>query len=173
MTNQSKEAGENHPYTPNMPSRMTLKAVTDGEIIPIESVPDDLFSQKMIGDGFAMIPTSEIVYAPVSGRLIEIADTKHAYYIETNKKVKVLIHIGIDTVLMNGEGFSTSVYRQMYIEEGQELARFDKQLIMSQGYEPVIPVIVFDHKSIDSMEVLPNPQAIASETPALTLTFVQ
>ena len=173
MTNQSNEAGDYHPNSQQLPTSITLTAVTNGDIIPIESVPDTLFSQKMIGNGFAMMPTSDVVYAPVSGRLVEISDTKHAYYIETKEHIKVLIHIGIDTVLMNGEGFSTSVHRHMYIKEGQELARFDRQIILDKGFKPVIPVIVFDHQAIKSMEVLPAKQAIAGETPALILTIVQ
>ena len=63
----------------------------------LNKLEDDLFSQKMIGDGYAIKPTSEVVYAPVSGKLIEVADAKHAYYIETDTGLKILIHIGIDT----------------------------------------------------------------------------
>ncbi|MCC5896056.1 MAG: PTS glucose transporter subunit IIA [Alkalibacterium sp.] len=167
MSNQStgfKEQEEG--VTSNM---LNLCAVTDGEVMKIEEVPDDLFSQRMIGDGFAMMPESEDVFAPVSGKLIEVADAKHAYYIETQEGIKVLIHIGIDTLLLKGEGFESYVKRNTFVEKGDKLASFDRQLFEERGFQPVIPVIILDHASVASLEVRPSKEAIANETIALTV----
>ncbi|MDZ7836165.1 MAG: PTS glucose transporter subunit IIA [Alkalibacterium sp.] len=148
-----------------------LSAVADGEIIMIEEVQDDLFSQKMIGDGYALKPTSQEVYAPVSGKLIEVADAKHAYYIETDEGLKVLIHIGIDTLLMNGEGFETSLKKNKRVGKGDLLATFDQKLISDRGFKTVIPVIVLEHESVVSLEVFPAKGAVANKTEALKITL--
>ncbi|GEK90855.1 PTS sugar transporter subunit IIA [Alkalibacterium kapii] len=150
-----------------------LSAVTDGEIISVEQVEDDVFSQKMIGDGYAIKPTSEVVYAPVSGKLIEVADAKHAYYIETDSGLKILIHIGIDTLLMNGIGFQTSLEKNTRVEKGDQLATFDQQLIQDKGFDPVIPVIVLEHSSVVALETFPNKEAVAKKTNALKVTVTK
>ncbi|GAB2317898.1 PTS glucose transporter subunit IIA [Alkalibacterium sp. s-m-22] len=170
MGNQPAEYGE-HEISESAHT-MDVSAVTDGEVITIEEVPDELFSAKMIGDGFAIIPTSDSVYAPVSGKLIEVADAKHAYYIETEEGIKVLIHIGIDTLLLNGEGFKTFVKRNMTVEKGQKLAEFDKQLIEDRGFQPVIPVIILDHPSVASLEIRPDKAVKANDSVALTVHLV-
>lgn len=152
---------------------LILSAVTDGEIILIEEVQDDLFSQKMIGDGYAIKPSSEVVYAPVSGKLIEVADAKHAFYIETDEGLKVLIHIGIDTLLMNGAGFQTSLEKNQRVEKGDQLARFDQKMISEKGFNTVIPVIVLEHDSVVSLETYPNKGAVAKESDALKVTMTR
>lgn len=167
MSNQSNEFGEHEEGT--IPVVLNLCAVTDGEVMKIEDVPDELFSQKMIGDGFAVMPSSQEVFAPVSGRLIEVADTKHAYYIETHEGIKILIHIGIDTLLLDGEGFESFIERKMLVEKGQKLASFDRQLLIDRGFQPVIPVIVLEHDSVASLEVHPVKEAKANESIALTV----
>lgn len=169
MSNQSTEFGEHEEG--QTPEVLKLCAVTDGEVMRIEDVPDDLFSQKMIGDGFAMMPESEEVYAPVSGKLIEVADAKHAYYIETAEGIKILIHIGIDTLLLNGEGFESFVGRKMTVEKGDKLASFDRKLLDERGFQPVIPVIILEHSSVKSLEVNPIKEAKANETIALTVNL--
>lgn len=167
MSNQSDEFGVHEESGIESTDNFTVCAVTDGEIMSIEEVPDDLFSQRMIGDGFAMMPSSEVVYAPISGKLIEVADAKHAYYIENEEGIKVLIHIGIDTLLLNGEGFHTFVKKGMRVEKGQQLATFDRQLLEDKGFHPVIPVIVLEHPTVKSLELKANRKAVANETVAL------
>ncbi|WP_368645512.1 PTS glucose transporter subunit IIA [Alkalibacterium putridalgicola] len=173
MSNERKGFGDQKREQKSDTVELMLSAVTDGEIIPIEEVQDDLFSQKMIGDGYAIKPSSEIVYAPVSGKLIEVADAKHAYYIETDGGLKVLIHIGIDTLLMNGEGFQTSLRKNDRVEKGAQLATFDQKLISEKGFNTVIPVIVLEHDSVLSLETLPEKKAIARETDALKITLTR
>lgn len=171
MTNECTGANHQQGEDKYETEEIILSAVTDGEIIPVEQVEDDLFSQKMIGDGYAIKPTSEVVYAPVSGKLIEVADAKHAYYIETDTGLKILIHIGIDTVLMNGQGFQTSLEKNVWVEKGDQLATFDKKMIEDEGYNTVIPVIVLEHSSVVSLETLINRDATAGKTEALKITL--
>lgn len=171
MSNQSNGFDNQEKEQEHETVELILNAVTDGEIIPIEEVQDDLFSQRMIGDGYAIRPTSEVVYAPVSGKLIEVADAKHAYYIETDEGIKVLIHIGIDTLLLNGEGFQTSLVKNRRVEKGDELATFDRKLMNEKGFQTVIPVIVLEHDSVKSLELFPSKEAKANKTFALKITL--
>lgn len=173
MSNQENGFGDQEREQEHDTVELMLSAVTDGKIITIEEVQDDLFSQKMIGDGYAIEPSSEVVYAPVSGKLIEVADAKHAYYIETDEGLKVLIHIGIDTLLMNGEGFQTSLEKNQRVEKGDQLATFDKKLIEEKGFNIVIPVIVLEHDDVVSLETLPNKEAVARETDALKVVMTR
>jgi glucose-specific phosphotransferase system IIA component len=126
----------------------------------------------MIGDGFAMKPESETVVAPVSGRLIEVAEAKHAYYIETVEGIKVLIHVGLDTLLLNGEGFEVKVSKGMTIKEGQPLVTFDSALFKEKGYHSTIPVIVLDDqaRSMD-FHLHTASDAEAGKTLALDILF--
>lgn len=165
-----------HAHTPETEKSGTQKqleiyAVADGEIVTIDGVPDDLFSKKMIGDGFAIIPEKGKVYAPVTGRLIEVADTKHAFYIETETGLKVLIHIGLDTLLLDGNGFTSYADRHDYVKKGQKLASFDMDLLEKEGFSPVIPVVVLDHSDVERTEVHPRKEAKAGETSAVTVYF--
>ncbi|MFO8069677.1 MAG: PTS glucose transporter subunit IIA [Alkalibacterium sp.] len=173
MSSQTNEFGDQDREQDHKRRELILSAVTDGEIIPIEEVRDDLFSQKMIGNGYAIIPTSEVVYAPVSGKLIEVADAKHAYYIETDEGLKVLVHIGIDTLLLNGQGFQTSLEKNRRVEKGDQLATFDLKLISERGFKTVIPVIVLEHESVVSLELFPTKKAKANETHALKVVLTK
>lgn len=169
MSKQSDDFGV-HNESGNQPGDyFTVCAVTNGEILAIEEVPDDLFSQRMIGDGFAMMPSSEVVHAPIAGKLIEVADAKHAYYIESDEGIKVLIHIGIDTLLLNGEGFRSFVKKGMTVEKGEKLATFDRQLLEDRGFHPVVPVIVLEHPTVESLELRASQKAVANETVALVV----
>lgn len=85
--------------------------------MPITEVADDVFSQKMMGDGFAILPTNGEVFAPIAGTIINIFPTKHAVGIKTESGIEVLLHMGIDTVNLKGVPFT------IYVEEGQKVAR--------------------------------------------------
>lgn len=173
MPIQSNEFGDQPMESEHPQSILTLTAVTDGKVVPIEEVPDELFSKKMIGNGCAICPTSETVYSPINGKLVEVAETKHAYYIESEEGIKILIHIGLDTLLLNGEGFSTSVEKNRLVTQGEKLGLFDKELIIEKGYDSIISIIVLDHPSIASLEVLPNSEAKAKETVALNVYLLE
>lgn len=149
-----------------------LVAVTDGSIIPIEEVPDLVFSEKMIGEGFAMIPTSDVVYAPIGGKLFQVADASHAFEIRTEDGLEVLIHVGLDTVTLNGEGFKTTLKKGMYVEQGEPLVIFDREYLISRGCRLFIPVIVINGENENYQYVLKpdnEVEAQAGKTIALSI----
>lgn len=153
---------------------LTLMAVVDGDIIPIEQIEDIVFSQKMIGDGFGMIPTGKIIYSPVSGIITEVAGTKHAYYIEMDNGYKVLIHIGENTLLLNGKGFKTVVERSQTIQAGDQLGEIDLEFLTREGYDTTISVIVLFDDAIQ-LDVTPyvQIQATGKETTACRVQYQQ
>lgn len=151
-------------------STLELKAVMDGEIIPIKEVADSIFSEKMIGDGYGLLPSGEKLYSPVAGTIEEIASTKHAVYLSTNDNEKILIHIGIDTIKLEGKGFETNLESGMTVKEGDLLVTFNPNFIREAGLNPVVSVILLDQTNRQAdFTVYPNKDAEANKTVALRI----
>ncbi len=114
----------------------------DGEVIQIENVSDPVFSQKMLGDGIAVRPSlgHHSVLSPIDGVVQSLHSSKHAYGIVSDTGLEVLVHIGVDTVNLKGEGFSSSLTEGSVVKKGQELAKVDFSLIAKKA--PSIDVIV-------------------------------
>ncbi|MDN6626268.1 MAG: PTS glucose transporter subunit IIA [Pisciglobus halotolerans] len=119
-----------------------LAAAADGEIIPITEVADPVFSEKMAGEGYAILPTSNEVVAPISGILYEVADTRHAFVIESSEGFEVLVHIGLNTVNLEGEGFYTELKTGMTVQKGDTLAQFERESLIDKGIDVTILVVV-------------------------------
>jgi len=128
--------------------KKTLLAVADGVAVPLSAVPDEAFSSGMLGQGFAVKPSAGSVYAPIDGRVESISDTLHAYTLLSDDGLDVLIHVGIDTVEMKGEGFLSMVQVGDRVKAGDVLARADLDLIREKGFETVIPVLVTNPEKI-------------------------
>ncbi|MGP4042513.1 glucose-specific PTS transporter subunit IIBC [Gracilibacillus sp. D59] len=112
-----------------------------GEVMPLSEVPDQVFSQKMMGDGFAVNPTDGEIVSPVNGKIINIFPTKHAIGIEADNGTEILIHIGIDTVNLKGEGFTAKVSEGDEVKQGQTLMEVDLDFISNNAPSTVTPVI--------------------------------
>ena len=113
----------------------------EGSIIPITEVEDQVFSQKMMGDGFAIVPSKGTVVSPIDGEIMNIFPTKHAIGIKSKQGYEILIHVGLDTVQLNGEGFNVLVQEGEKITKGQELLTFDLDFIKKSATSAVTPVI--------------------------------
>ena len=118
----------------------------EGMIIPLERVPDDMFAQKMLGDGIAVNPQSSRWYAPVDGVVSVIYETKHAIGITTDQGTELLIHIGLDTYDLKGKPFEMMVHLQDHVCVGDLLMHVDIAYIKEQGYDPIAPVISTNKK---------------------------
>ncbi len=114
----------------------------DGELIPLSDVADEVFSQKVMGDGFAVIPENGKVVAPISGTAASVFPTGHAVGIETKDGIECILHVGLDTVELNGEGFKPLISQGDKVKAGQPVIEFDKELIESKGYN-VTTMVVF------------------------------
>jgi len=120
----------------------------DGDIVPLESVCDEVFSAKLAGDGLAIIPRSHTFVAPVSGLITKIFSTNHAFSIRTKNGLEVLVHIGLDTVALKGEGFKRLVEEGDTVSVGKPIIFADIEFIKSQGKEIVTPIVVNHDKKI-------------------------
>lgn len=114
----------------------------DGKIIELSKVPDKVFANKMMGDGVAFEIEGDTIFAPCDGVITFIPDSLHAIGITTNMKVELLIHVGLDTVELNGEGFTKIVQEGKKVKKEAPLIRFDKGFIESKGFSTITPMIV-------------------------------
>ena len=120
-----------------------LTKVCDGTVIPIENVEDDVFSQKLMGDGIGIRPTGETVYAPGNGRVtVTMDDSKHAIGMTMDDGRDVLIHVGIDTVEMNGTGFRYLVKKDQIVKAGEPLLSFSRKAIAAAGKKDTVIAVV-------------------------------
>ena len=129
-----------------------LLAVADGNAIPLTEVPDEAFSSGLLGVGFAVDPTGGHIYSPVSGRLQSISQTRHAYTILSDDDLDVLVHIGIDTVELNGMGFTSHVREGDTLNTGDLLATVDLALLKSKNYSCVIPVLISNPERLSGID---------------------
>lgn len=113
-----------------------------GEIVPLSAVEDGMFSEEILGKGFAVKPVEGTVYAPFSGTVTAVFDSKHAIGLTSETGVELLIHIGIDTVQLNGEGYQYFVTKGQKIQTGDKLIEFDLEKITEKGYNIITPVVV-------------------------------
>lgn len=114
----------------------------DGEVIPIEEVSDPVFSQKMMGDGFGVKPDNGQVYSPVAGKVVSVFPTKHAVGLELDNGIEVLVHIGVDTVELEGGPFEIHVSEGEKVTSETLLATVDLEGVAEAGKDNTI-IIVF------------------------------
>ena len=118
-----------------------LLAPVSGKLIAIEKVNDPVFAQKMMGDGFAIEPTEGVVQSPVDGIVEVVFPTGHAVGLRSDDGSEILIHLGIDTVELNGKGFEVSVKQGDRVKSGDVLVKVDLDYVKSAGKKTVSPVI--------------------------------
>ncbi|GMA63859.1 PTS glucose transporter subunit IIA [Alicyclobacillus fastidiosus] len=126
-------------------------APVDGDILPLEAVDDPVFAQKMIGDGLAILPTSDTVVAPVAGTLTQLFPTGHAAGITTPEGIEVLIHVGMDTVELKGEGFTKLAEQGMQVEVGTPLIRLDLDKLQTTAKSLVTPVVITNMQKVEHL----------------------
>lgn len=124
-----------------------------GKLLPLSSVPDQIFSQKMMGDGFAIEPTDGTVVAPVDGTIVNLFPTKHAIGLETADGREVLVHVGIDTVNLKGKGFEALVEQGDQVKQGQPLLKADLRIIAEEAASIITPIIFTNLKPEESVSI--------------------
>ncbi|WP_066187886.1 MULTISPECIES: PTS sugar transporter subunit IIA [Gracilibacillus] len=112
---------------------LTIYSPLNGELIPLEEVPDPVFSQKMMGEGVGFIPTSGEVFSPIAGEVAQVFPTKHAVGLITDEGVEVLLHLGLETVELKGEGFHIEVSEGDRLQVNDKIGDFDLALIEEKG----------------------------------------
>ena len=123
----------------------------EGNVIARESIPDDTFASGVLGDGIGVEPTAEVVVAPFDGTVSSVAESHHAVGLESNG-MELLIHVGVDTVNMAGDGFTCLVAEGDEVKAGQPLIRFDRQKIKAAGYSDTVAVLLTNSDDLEGVE---------------------
>lgn len=130
---------------------LTVAAPVEGHVKPIESVEDDVFSREVIGKSMAIEPTGNKIYAPVTGTVTSVFPTKHAIGITGDNGVEVLVHVGIDTVKLNGEPFTSTIEQGDHVTVGDILGTFDLTQIIESGYDPTTIIVITNTDEYESI----------------------
>ncbi len=142
---------------PTLETEMSAEEIffgyASGQLIAMEDVKDETFANKVLGDGVAVLPAEGKVYAPADGTIMSIFDTKHAVCFASSCGTEILIHIGVDTVNLQGKYFTAHVKDGDTVKKGQLLIEFDKEQIEKAGYDTAIPMIFTDLPDEKKLEV--------------------
>lgn len=149
-----------------------IVAPISGRTVDITEVKDAVFSEKMAGDGLAIDPTGDIVVAPADGELTMLFGTKHAFGMTLSKGVQILVHIGLETVSLNGEGFTALKKQGDRVKKGEPIIKIDRAFITSKGISLITPIIFTELDKLKSFEARVGIDVVAGVTPILTYKTV-
>lgn len=132
-------------------TQLELLSPLSGRLLPLEEVPDPTFAERILGDGFAIDPTDGVVYAPADAKVAHVAATQHALGLITANGLELLIHVGIDTVKMQGNGFQALVKAGDDVKKGQKLLTFDLARVRQEAKSTVTPITITNMDAVDKM----------------------
>lgn len=131
---------------------LSLYCPIAGRVIDLKEVPDQIFSEKMVGDGVAIDSIGDTVYAPQDGEIVSIFPTNHAFSMVLNNGVELLVHIGIDTVKLNGEGLERLIEPGTKVARGTPIIKVDRELILKKGVSLITPIVITNADVIKNMK---------------------
>lgn len=145
--------------------KKTVTAFLSGKVIPLKEVGDGVFSEGIMGDGFAILPETETLYSPVDAEItVLMEDSRHACGLRLDNGMEILLHIGIDTVSMNGDGFAYLVQEGEKVCAGTPLIRFDRKKIKEAGHPDVTVCIITEQGNAENVHFYTGIQAEANKT---------
>lgn len=148
----------------NVDKNIEVYAPMSGEFVKIEDIPDPVFAQKMMGEGFGIKPNEGVVVSPIDGKVDNVFPTKHALGLKADNDLELLIHIGLDTVQLNGEGFKVLVESGDTVKVGDPLVEFDLDYIEQNAKSTVSPIIITNSDQTDEISIHPTEQLVKNET---------
>ena len=152
-------------------SELKLVAIADGKVKPLSEVPDPVFAEKMAGDGVAIEITSDTIVAPADGELSLVFNTKHAFAMTLENGVELLVHVGLETVSLNGEGFEQLAEAGQKIKAGTPILKVDREFIKSKGLPLITPVLITNVDAVASITAKEGIDATAGTTTILEYTI--
>ena len=141
--------------------KMTVLAPIDSTVIPLEQLPDETFATAILGPGCGLEPTGDMVYAPFDGTVTTIADTLHAVGLMSDDGIEVLIHVGMDTVEMQGKGFKALVKVGDKVKAGTPLLKVDLDAIRAAGHPTATAIIVTNGDDMGELKMLAEGDILA------------
>ncbi|WP_019392952.1 glucose-specific PTS transporter subunit IIBC [Priestia filamentosa] len=167
----SKESDEKPASEPTIAdSAEEIVSPITGEVVPLSEVPDQVFSQKLMGDGFAIIPEKGTIVAPVDGKVVNLFPTKHALGIESVGGREVLIHVGIDTVNLKGEGFEALVSQGDDVKKGDPLLKVDLEFVKENAPSIITPIIFTNLQEGEKVMINKEGHVDSGEQNIITIT---
>ncbi|ANS41708.1 N-acetylglucosamine-specific PTS transporter subunit IIBC [Serratia inhibens] len=142
----------------------TLVAPVTGEVVLLDQVPDEAFASKAVGDGLAIRPTDKTVVAPADGTIVKIFNTNHAFCLETVKGAEIVVHMGIDTVALNGQGFKRLVEEGAEVKAGQPILELDLDFLNANARSMISPVVVSNSDDYAGLTALATGSVVAGQT---------
>ncbi len=134
--------------------KIILKAPFDGKIINMEKVPDKVFAQNIVGYGVAIKPSSSLIISPIEGKILQVFPTLHALGIETDEGLEVLVHLGIETVNLQGKGFTCLVKKGQKVKSGDKLMKVDWPFVEKNAVSTISPIIITNKERIKEIKIL-------------------
>ncbi|AJJ11640.1 PTS system, N-acetylglucosamine-specific IIBC component [Yersinia rohdei] len=144
---------------------LVLVSPITGEVVALDQVPDEAFASKAVGDGVAIRPTDKMVVAPANGTVVKIFNTNHAFCLETDTGAEVVVHIGIDTVKLNGQGFARLVEEGATVVAGQPVLELDLAYLNANAQSMISPVVVSNIDDYAGILVLAGGSVVAGQSP--------
>ena len=149
--------------------KMQIVSPLNGKVVPLEEVPNPVFSDKILGDGIAVVPTDGKIVSPVDGEVVSVADTLHAYGFATEDGMEILVHFGLETVSLNGDVFKAHVKVGDKVKKGDLVAEADIAAIQEKGLKTITPVLICGGLEEKNLEYGAG-EAEAGKTAVLTIT---
>lgn len=141
-----------------------LVAPVSGEVVDLEKVPDEAFASKAVGDGIAIKPTSKTVVSPAAGTIVKIFNTNHAFCLETEKGAEIVVHMGLDTVALNGQGFTRLVDEGTEVTAGQPVLEMDLDYLNANARSMISPVVCSNIDDFSGLVLQAKGNVVAGET---------
>lgn len=145
-------------------SNFQLLAPVTGKSIPLSEVADEVFAQKLAGDGIAIEPTGDTIVAPADGELTLVFKTLHAFALTLDNGAELLVHIGLETVSLNGEGFEQLAEQGTKVKAGTPIIKIDREFIKSKGLPLTTPVLITNPDITESLTLNENIDVVAGKT---------
>ena len=143
----------------------SLVSPITGDVVALEQVPDEAFASKAVGDGIAVNPTSNIVVAPAAGTVVKIFNTNHAFCLETNNGAEIVVHMGIDTVALEGKGFKRLVEEGTDVKAGEPILEMDLDVLNANARSMISPVVCSNSDDYSALVILASGKVVAGQTP--------
>ncbi|CAB5646794.1 PTS N-acetyl glucosamine transporter subunit IIABC [Klebsiella variicola] len=143
----------------------SLVSPITGDVVALEQVPDEAFASKAVGDGIAVKPTSNIVVAPAAGTVVKIFNTNHAFCLETNNGAEIVVHMGIDTVALEGKGFKRLVEEGTDVNAGEPILEMDLDFLNANARSMISPVVCSNSDDYSALVILASGKVVAGQTP--------
>ena len=132
-------------------SRMVYAPI-DGKVIPLEDVDDEVFARKLAGDGVAIVPVGDTFCAPIDGEVVKIFPTNHAYIVQGEKDLGVMVHIGLESVALGGKGFERLAHEGDRIKAGDPIIRVDMAYLSAHAKDSVTPILITEESRVKLLD---------------------